>query len=49
MDRTTVDWHGPFTALVTPFDANGAIDEDGFRRNIDNLVAQGVELGAGGK
>jgi 4-hydroxy-tetrahydrodipicolinate synthase len=42
MDRTTVDWHGPFTALVTPFDANGAIDEDGFRRNIDNLVAQGA-------
>ncbi|MDP6805238.1 MAG: 4-hydroxy-tetrahydrodipicolinate synthase [Rhodospirillales bacterium] len=42
MDRNTVNWRGPFTAMVTPFDADGAIDEDAFRRVIEFLIAQGV-------
>ena len=27
MDRTSVDWHGPMVAVITPFDDDGNIDE----------------------
>lgn len=42
MDKTSVDWHGPFTALITPFDSQGHIDEAGFRRHVDYVLSQGV-------
>ena len=42
MDRTGVDWEGPFTAMVTPFDASGDIDEAGLRDHVEFLVAGGV-------
>lgn len=43
MDRNTVNWQGQFTALITPFDAEGDIDEPGLRRQVDFLVARGVQ------
>jgi 4-hydroxy-tetrahydrodipicolinate synthase len=42
MDRNSVDWHGVIPALVTPFTADGAIDEDKFRRNVALMVEQGA-------
>ena len=42
MDKTSVDWHGPFTALITPFDSQGRIDEAGYRRHVDYVLSQGV-------
>ena len=33
---------GLYVALVTPFTADGAIDEDGFRSNIEFLIDSGV-------
>jgi 4-hydroxy-tetrahydrodipicolinate synthase len=37
-----VDWHGPIPALITPFDASGAIDEAAFRANVELQIANGV-------
>ncbi|MBN1981304.1 MAG: 4-hydroxy-tetrahydrodipicolinate synthase [Chitinivibrionales bacterium] len=34
--------HGCYVAIVTPFDASGAIDEEGLRKNIRYLIAHGV-------
>ena len=31
MAKPQVDWHGSFAVIVTPFDADGEIDEAGFR------------------
>ena len=42
MDRNDVDWEGPFTAMVTPFQADGEIDERGLRAHVDFLLAHGV-------
>ncbi|MSO53690.1 MAG: dihydrodipicolinate synthase family protein [Rhodospirillales bacterium] len=42
MDKRNVDWHGPWVALVTPFDQKGAIDEAGFRRNVELVIRNGV-------
>ena len=42
MDKTSVDWHGPVPALVTPFDAAGNIDEAAFRRNVDLCIGYGM-------
>jgi len=42
MDKTTVDWHGSWIALVTPFDADGAIDEAAFRLNVEQCIEGGV-------
>jgi len=40
-----VDWmRGCATALVTPFTADGAIDEDAFRRLVEYQLANGVKL-----
>jgi dihydrodipicolinate synthase/N-acetylneuraminate lyase len=38
MDKTSVDWAGSFPALVTPFAAEGAIDEGAYRRNVDFCI-----------
>ena len=43
MDRNSIDWHGQFTAIVTPFDAAGAIDESALRRQVDFLADHGVD------
>jgi 4-hydroxy-tetrahydrodipicolinate synthase len=42
VDRTGVDWEGPFTAMVTPFHADGEIDERGLRAHVDFLIDRGV-------
>ena len=42
MDKRNVDWHGPWVALVTPFDAKGVIDEAAFRRNVELVIRNGV-------
>ena len=36
-------FHGVMTALVTPFTADGAIDEDALRAHIDRQIAGGVD------
>ncbi len=42
MDRNSVNWAGPMPAVTTPFTAAGAIDEAGFARNIERLLADGA-------
>jgi len=44
MDRNSVSWGGQVTAVVTPFDQNGAIDEAGLRTQIDFLIEEGVDV-----
>jgi 4-hydroxy-tetrahydrodipicolinate synthase len=41
VDRNDVDWRGVIPALVTPFGADGAIDEPALRRNIELMLAAG--------
>lgn len=41
MNKTDVNWHGPWVALVTPFDAEGRIDEDAYQRNADLCIRYG--------
>ena len=36
------DWKGVMHAVVTPFDAAGAIDEQAFRENIETFLDEGV-------
>ena len=36
-------FHGVMTALVTPFDENGAIDEEALRAHIDRQIKAGVD------
>jgi len=38
-----MDLSGAYTAIVTPFDKEGNIDEEGLRRNIRFQIAQGVD------
>ncbi|ODS43097.1 MAG: 4-hydroxy-tetrahydrodipicolinate synthase [Candidatus Altiarchaeales archaeon IMC4] len=33
---------GTFTAIVTPFDKNGEVDEEGLRRNVDFQIENGI-------
>ena len=42
-------FEGTYVAMVTPFDENKQIDEEGFRSNINYLIDQGVDglVGAG--
>ncbi len=42
-------FEGTYVAMVTPFDENKEIDEEGFRSNINYLIDQGVDglVGAG--
>ena len=42
MNKPSVDWHGPWNALVTPFDARGNIDEAAYRRNVELCVGYGL-------
>lgn len=42
MDRNDVDWKGYWTAPVTPFTADGAVDEDGLARVVRHAVEEGV-------
>ena len=42
MDKHSVDWHGPMPALVTPFDAQGNIDEAEFKRNVELNIGYGM-------
>lgn len=41
MNKTNVNWYGPWVALVTPFDAEGRIDEDAYQQNADLCVQYG--------
>ncbi len=43
MDKSSVDWHGTIPALTTPFDAQGRIDEAGFRANVELCIGYGVD------
>ena len=36
-----VDWHGSFAVIVTPFSADGAIDEGAYRQVIDLVIDAG--------
>ena len=42
-------FEGTYVAMVTPFDKDKQIDEEGFRSNINFLIDQGVDglVGAG--
>ena len=42
MDRNDVTWAGYWSAAITPFTADGELDEDALREVIDRSVAQGV-------
>jgi dihydrodipicolinate synthase/N-acetylneuraminate lyase len=42
MDRNSVTWSGPMPALVTPFNADGAIDQALFQRNVDIQLEHGA-------
>ncbi len=41
MAKTAVDWHGLFAVIVTPFDAEGAIDENAYRTVVDFVIDAG--------
>jgi len=41
MGEHRVDWHGSFAVIVTPFGADGAIDEDAYRQVIDLVIDAG--------
>jgi dihydrodipicolinate synthase/N-acetylneuraminate lyase len=38
MNRNSVDWAGSMTAIVTPFHADGRIDEAAFRRVVEWMI-----------
>jgi dihydrodipicolinate synthase/N-acetylneuraminate lyase len=42
MDRRSVDWQGPMTAIATPFDAAGRVDEGAFRKLVERQIADGI-------
>ena len=42
MDRNSVDWHGQVTALVTPFDVEGNINEKALRHQVEFVIANGI-------
>ncbi len=49
MNRESVDWHGPITAVITPFDECGAIDPQAMQENADRIFdAGGTGLLVGG-
>lgn len=41
MGRPQVDWHGSFAVIVTPFAANGDLDETAYRRVVDLVLEAG--------
>jgi dihydrodipicolinate synthase/N-acetylneuraminate lyase len=42
VDKRDVDWHGPMPSVITPYDAEGRIDEDAFLENIDLCIGHGM-------
>ena len=42
MDKNSVTWKDLWVAIVTPFDAAGAIDEDALRAHVDWCIAECV-------
>jgi len=38
-----MDFSGAYTAIITPFDKDGRIDEDGFRQNIKFQIKEGID------
>jgi 4-hydroxy-tetrahydrodipicolinate synthase len=36
---------GTIVAMITPFTSNDEIDEEGYRKNINFLIENGVDLG----
>ena len=42
MDRNSINWQGPFVALVTPFKRNFEIDKESFCKNIDRMLNNGA-------
>jgi len=42
MNRSSVNWHGPMPAVVTPFDERGAIDASALRDNLVRLIDNGA-------
>ncbi|MDP6603902.1 MAG: dihydrodipicolinate synthase family protein [Rhodospirillales bacterium] len=42
MDKNSVAWKDLWVAIVTPFDAAGAIDEDALRTHVGWCIAEGV-------
>ena len=44
MDRNSVNWHGQGTAIITPFDRQGRIDEPALRNQVNHLIAHGVNF-----
>ncbi len=42
MDKNSIDWIGPTPALITPFDADGNIDEAAYRRNVELCIGYGL-------
>lgn len=42
MDRDTVSWEGPIPAVVTPFAADGAIDERAYGENVERVLSNGA-------
>ncbi len=41
MNRDSVDWWGPMSAVITPFDDEGAIDAGALQENIERTLAAG--------
>ena len=41
MNKSDVNWFGPWVALVTPFTADGKIDEEAYQRNADLCIQYG--------
>lgn len=39
----SIEVHGVYTALITPFNASGQFDEEGFRQNIRFQIANGID------
>jgi len=37
-----IEFRGCYVAIVTPFKADGSLDEEGLRSNIEFLVSNGV-------
>ena len=42
MDRNSVAWSGAMPAVITPFDATGAIDREAFTANLERQFEHGA-------
>ena len=41
MDRNSVDWHGSFAVIVTPFARDGDIDTEAYRQVVELVIEAG--------